>query len=186
MTALPPTITDASVTLTWGAAGQYYGYCTRADVQFEFPDFTSYTTLTASNVGQVISYAAQELQDQLNLKITMPYVGADASILHTLRSINAKLATAELIDRFFQGAEPNLSPAGELRRTWAESIISDVLNGVIQWTGIFGDAVARAEVPLYPLSAGATIQPSPTDPDPATANPTFTMTRPMFSRDTII
>src|SRR5258707_3244543 len=127
MAGLPPTIADGSVTLTFGAAGQYYGYCTIADVGFEFPDKTSFTTLSNSVIGQEIAYAAQELQEQLALKYQMPYVGADAGIQLRLRELNAKLATSNIIDRYFQADEPNLSPAAAERWSYAELVLTDIL-----------------------------------------------------------
>jgi hypothetical protein len=181
--ALPPTILDGSVTLTWGAAGQYYGYCSVADVTYEFPQAATQTMLTPSTVAQEISAAGQEMQDQLNLAYVMPYVGADSGILQTLRQINAKLATANLLDRQFQGSENALSATAAEHRSWAELIIMDVLHGVIQWGAPFGDAVARAEQPLYPSAAGATVMPSPNDSDPYTATAVFTMSRALFRRN---
>lgn len=180
--ALPPTITDASVTLTWGAAGQYYGYCTVADVAYEFPTSANLTQLTHSTIAQEISAAGQEMQDQLNLAYVMPYTGVDAGILQTLRQINAKLATANLLDRQFQGSENALSATAAEQRAWAELILLDVLHGVIQWGPPFGDATPRAEQPLYPTSAGATVMPDPNDSNAYTANPVFTMSRVRFRR----
>lgn len=180
--ALPPTITDATVTLTFGAAGQYYGYCTIADVTYEFPDSADLTLLTHSTIAQEISAAGQELQDQLNLVYVMPYTGSDTGILQTLRQINAKIATANLLDRMFRGSENALSETAAAQRSWAELIILDVLHGNIQWGTPFGDATPRAEQPLYPMSAGATVMPDPNDSDPYTANPVFTMSRARFRR----
>lgn len=186
MAGLPPTIADASVTLSFGAAGVYYGYCTITDVQFEFPDRSSFTTLTNSIVGQEITYAAQEVQEQLALVYQMPYAGTDGGILLRLRDLNAKLATANLIARYFQGSEPNLSPAGDARRQWAEMVLKDILDGVIQWSGQFGDALAQSEKVLYPLSAGATVMPSPDSVDPFAATPVFTMGRTHYRRGGIL
>lgn len=180
--ALPPTIADASVTLTWGAAGQYYGYCTVADVKYEFPTAAGMTQLTNSTIAQEISAAGQELQDQLNLVYSMPYTGADTGITQTLRQINAKLAVANLLDRQFQGSENALSAVAAEHRSWAELIILDLVHGVIQWGPPFGDATPRAEQPLYPTAAGATVMPSPSDSDPYTAAPVFTMSRARFRR----
>lgn len=183
---LPPTIIDNTVTLTFGAAHTYYGYCTFADVNYEFPDEASFTLLTPSAVAQEITYAAQELQDQLILVYQMPYVGTDGGIQLTLRNLNAKLATANLIERYFQGSEPNLSPAGAQRRAWAEAILLDIIHGVIQWATPFGDAVAQSEKVIYPLSAGATVQPDPNNPDPLMSNPVFSMGRTQIRREGVI
>jgi hypothetical protein len=184
MAGLPPTISDGTVTLTFGAAGQYYGYCTIADVGFEFPDKSSFTTLQGnagnSVIAQEITYAAQELQEQLALKYQMPYVGADAGILLRMRELNAKLATSNIIDRYFQADEPNLSPAAAERRSYAELVLTDILDGNIQWASPFGDAVAMAEKPLYPLSAGASIQPDPLFGDQFAQVPIFVMGRTRF------
>lgn len=186
MTALAPTITDASVTLSFGAAGQYYGYCTLLDVDYEFPDKDSFTTLTNSNIGQAITYASNELQTALERYYQMPYVGTDATILLLLRELNAKLAAANLIDRYFQGAEPDLSTAATRLRQFAELLIVDIQNGKIQWAAPFGDAVLMAERPLYPLAAGATVLPDPNSSDPFAANPRFTMGRTKFNRDGVM
>src|SRR5215469_11530632 len=107
--ASPPVITDGTVTLTFGAAGQYYGYCTIADVGFEFPNAASYSTLTASVKGQEVTYAAMELQQMLAQWYVMPYTGSSFMVTNTLRELNAKLAAARIIDRYFSGSEPNMS-----------------------------------------------------------------------------
>ena len=172
MAGLPPTITDPTVTLTWGAAGQYYGYCTIADVQYEFANIEAFTTLTASVIAQEISNAAQEMQDLLDHVYQMPYTGTSANILLTLRDVNAKLATANLIDRYFQGSVPNNSSAAAERRSWAELILHDVLTGAIHWEDPFGDAVARGQLAVYQTSTGATITPNPSMNDLA-AKPIF-------------
>ena len=172
MAGLPPTITDPTVTLTWGAAGQYYGYCTIADVQYEFANIEAFTTLTASVIAQEISNAAQEMQDLLDHVYQMPYIGTSANILLTLRDVNAKLATANLIDRYFQGSVPNNSSAAAERRSWAELILHDVLTGAIHWEDPFGDAVARGQLAVYQTSTGATITPNPSMNDLA-AKPIF-------------
>lgn len=187
---LPPTITDnvttPAIQLTWAPQYTYYGYCTVADVEYEFPDQSLYTTLTPSVVAQEITNAGQELQNTLANLYQMPYSGSDGGILLTLRNINAKLATANLIDRYFQGSEPNLSPAAAERRSWAELILTDVINGTLQWGTPFGDAVALSEKPVYPLSAGATVLPDPNSLDPNTANPIFSMGRTRFSRGRVM
>lgn len=173
--ALPPSISDASVNLTFGAAGVYYGYCTIADVAYEFPNKASYTTLTNSAIAQEIVYAAMEMQVQLDRVYQMPYTGSDGGILLRLRSINVKLATAGLVDRYFQGSEPDMSPAGAERRSWAETNIMDVVNGVEHWETPFGDAIPRVQLPTYNQAAGAQITPTPYDLDPNNANPIFSI-----------
>jgi hypothetical protein len=189
--SLPPQIIDNTnytgvpvsggiLKLTWAASGIYYGYATIADVAYEFPNSDSLSLLTSSAVAQEIAAAAQELQNHLARIYQMPYAGTDGGILHTLRQVNAKLTTANLIERFFQGSEPNLSPAGAERRAWAELILTDIANGVIQWSSPFADAVAMGEKPLYPLSSGASILPDPNTFDPNDAVPFFTMGRNRF------
>lgn len=183
---LPPTIADGSVTLTFGAAGQYYGYCTLADVSFEFPDKSSYTTLTNSTIGQEITYAAGEIQDLLATRYLMPYTGADGGVQLTLRNLNAKLATANIIDRYFQASKPNLSPAAAERRSWVELVLKDILDGVIQWSGTgFGDATTQPEKPSYPLAKGATIMPDPVLGDEFAQTPIFTMGRSRYRRGSV-
>lgn len=187
MTALAPTITDGSVTLSFGAAGQYYGYCTIADVNYEFPDKDSYTTLTNSAIGQAITYTSSvELQPALERLYQMPYTGTDATFLLILREINAKLATADLIDRYFQGAEPDLSVAATRLRQFAELLVVDIQNGKMRFDPPFGDAVVMGELPTYPLSSGATVLPSPNSSDPFAATPRFTMGRTRFNRDGVM
>ena len=182
MAELPPIIPDASVTLTWGAAGQYYGYCTLLDVEYEFANSEAFTTLTASVVGQEISYAAQEMQDLLDHVYEMPYAGTNDGILLTLRDVNAKLAAANIIDRYFQGSVPNSSSAAAERRSWAELILHDLLSGAIHWEYPFGDAVARGQLPVYQTSSGASVTPSPDSGDES-ATPVFSMGRSRYRRD---
>lgn len=175
MAGQPPTITDASVTLTFGPTHQYYGYATIADVTYEFANYSSYTTLTNSVVAQEITYAANELQKQLEHFYTMPYAGSDWSILNTLRELNAKLAAARLIDRYFTASEPNLSPFGLQLRQWVDVKVLDIVNGNEHWETPFGDAVVAAMEPVYDLAAGITVWPNPNAQDPAVACPTFRM-----------
>lgn len=182
--ALPPTIVDATVTLTFGTAGRYYGYCTLADVQFEFNNLDAFTTLTANVVGQEITYAAQEMQDQLAHVYAMPYVGVDSGILLTLRDVNAKLATANILDRYFQGSVPNASPAAAERRHWAETILLDVLHGAIHWETPFGDAVQAGQLPVYQTSTGATVTPNAATQDGGD-KPIFTIGRSSYRRDVL-
>lgn len=181
--ALPPTLTDASVTLTFGTAGQYYGYCTVADVKFEFPNATNFNTLTNSIVAQEITYAAQEMQGVIDAWYQMPYTGSNGAILLQLRDMNAKLATANIIDRYFQGAEPDLSPAAAERRGWVESLLLDLKHGNIHWALPQGDAIARGMKPVYQTSQGAQVFPGPTASDPAAQYPFFGMTATRFTRE---
>lgn len=185
--ALPPTITDGTVTLTFGASGQYYGYCTLADVNFEMPQKANMTTLTNSIIAQEITYAAQELQEQLALKYAMPYTGSDGGILLRLRELNAKLAVANITERYFQASVPNASTWSAERRAWVELMLTDILKGNIQWAGTgFGDATPMSEKPVYPLTAGATVLPDPNAGDDITATPLFTLARFRYKRGTII
>lgn len=187
MAGLPPTIADASVSLTWGGAGVYYGYCTIADVGYEFPDKVNFASLTNSIIAQEITNSAQEMQNALARMYQMPYAGTDGGILLTLRQVNAKLATANILDRFYQGSEPTDSSAAAERRSWAELILTDVLNGQIQWQTPFGDAVPLAEKPVYPSSAGATIYPDPaTVGDPLEASPIFVMGRTRYRQGGVL
>ncbi len=187
MAGLPPTITDATVILTFGAGGVYYGYCEIVDVLFEFPNKAAYVTLTNSVVAQEITYAAQELQQRIDTVYVMPYLGSDAGITLTLREINAKLATANLIDRYFQGAEPDMSPAAAERRSYAELRILDIVNGIDRWGPEVGsDAQPRGMLPQYQISAGATILPDPNSMDPRDAKPVFSMGLSRFRQNDIM
>lgn len=150
---LPPTITDASVTLTWGTAGVYYGYCTIADVTFEFANASAYSKLTNSTVAQEITYAAQELQEVLATTYQMPYAGSDAGILLTLRNVNAKLAAANIAERYFQATVPNASAMAVELRDWAETMVASIQSGLAQWSAPYGDAVPAGEHPVTPKSA---------------------------------
>ncbi len=179
MPGLPPQIVDGAVTLTWGTSGRYYGYCTIADVDFEFADSDAFTTLTASVVGQEITNAAVELQAMLEHVYVMPYAGTDGGILATLRDINAKLATSNLMDRYFQGSVPNESSAAAERRHFAESILVDVLDGHIHWNAPFGDAIPNAQMPVYRVADLAQLSPTPS-PDTA---PVFVMGRSSWRGD---
>ena len=183
MAGQPPTITDASVTLTFGAAGVYYGYATITDVKFEFANVSAYTTLSNSAVAQEITYAANELQKQLEHFYVMPYTGTDWSILATLRELNAKLAAARIVDRYFMASEPDLSPFAAELRQWVDVKLLDIVNGNEHWETPFGDATPQAMQPAYNLASGATVSPSPASSDPATANPTFRMGRNPYRPD---
>lgn len=193
-TTLPPTITDATVTLSFAGVqsgvvtGQYFGYCTIADLKYQLPNIASYGTLTAANapstgvpmngnslLAMEITYAALELQNMLDHHYQMPYAGSNGPILTTLREMNAKLAAARVIDRYFLGGEANASPSAAELRSWVELIVVDLKNGAIRWDAPFGDATPRGMLPVYQTSVGATISPSPYDADPLTANPVFSM-----------
>lgn len=181
--ALPPTITDGTVTLTWGTAGQYYGYCTVADVNFEFANTEAYTTKSNSVVGQEITNAAMELQDILDYVYQMPYAGTNGGILLTLRNINAQLAAANIIDRYFSASLPTASADAAAKRSQAELILHDLVNGAIHWEPPFGDAVAQGQLPIYQQSALAVISPAPGSSD--TAAPVFVMGRSRYRRDVL-
>lgn len=181
--ASPPVITDASVTLTFGAAGQYYGYATIADVKFEFPNAASFSTLTNNVVGQEITYAALELQKMLDHFYVMPYTGTSFNVTTTLREMNAKLTASRIIDRYFSGSEPDLSPAGKAMRDWVELLMTDIENGKLRLEDPWGDATPRAMLPVYNTAAGATIYPNPSIADTTAATPIFTIARPTFKRD---
>lgn len=180
--ALPPVIVDASVTLTWGAAGQYYGYCTIADVEYEFADPDAFMTLTASVRGQEITNAAMEMQETLDYVYRMPYTGANTGILLTLRQMNAKLAFANIMERYFTASAPNASAAALERRMWVSGLLHSLVNGHIRWDDPFGDAVAQGQLPVYQTSSGASITPSPDSGD-ASAKPIFSIGRSRYRRD---
>jgi len=150
---LPPAINDASVTLTFGAPHVYYGYCTVADVTFEFANASAYSKLDSSTVAQEITYAAQELQEVLATTYQMPYAGSDAGILLTLRNVNAKLAAANIAERYFQATVPNASAMAVELRDWAETMVASIQSGLAQWTPPYGDAIPAGEHPTTPRSA---------------------------------
>lgn len=189
---LPPSIADNTVSLPqlagWPPANTYYGYCSIAQVKQEWPSgfLAEMTTLDATSIAQGITYTANEMQDALARYYTMPYVGTDNGVKLTLQQINALLAVAYLIERYFQGGESNVSAAGAERRAMAEAILLDIQSGRIMWGSPFNDAVVQSEKPIYPLSAGATILPDPNSTDPMQANPVFTMGRTQVRRDGIM
>lgn len=182
MPGLPPAIADNSVVLTWRSpATGYYGYCTLADVEFEFVDIDSYTSLTASAVGQEITNAAVEIQELLEHLYVMPYTGTDGGILATLRDINAKLAAANLIDRYFAGSLPNDSSAGVGLRRFAEAIIVDIRTTNIRWDAqVGGDAQPQVTMPVYDKARLAQIYPPP---DSQSNTPRFLIGRSKFRDD---
>ena len=150
---LPPTITDGSVTLTFGAAGVYYGYATIGDVRFEFANAAAFSKLDNSTVAQEITYAAQELQEVISTIYQMPYTGSDPGILLTLRNVNAKLAAANIADRYFAATVPNASQMAVELRDWAETMVASIQSGLVQWGAPYGDAVINGEHPVTPKSA---------------------------------
>ena len=178
MAAMPPTIIDGSVTLTWGTAGQYYGYCTIADVKFEFTGSQQalYKSLTNSVIGQEITYAAIQIQKQLEHFYVMPYTGSDLVLLATLRQMTAWLAFANIYDKFFIATAPDESPGAAHRRGWVESKILDVVQGTERWDPPFADAVANAMNPVYDHSVGAFVYPNQRSIDPNVSTPIFSMT----------
>lgn len=184
MSALPPTISDASVTLTFGTAGQYYGYCTIADVDYEFANLAGFTTMNSSVKAQAITYAGLELQESLDNLYVMPYTGADLGILTTLRLMNAKLAAAKLIERYFTGAagSPNHSEAAMVLRGEVHERVVAIDSGIVRWSTPFGDATARAKLPVYNRATGLTITPNPQSGD-TSATPIFTIGRDQYRKD---
>jgi len=173
---LAPTITDASVTLTWGPAGQYYGYCTIADVVYEFANAQNMPKLTPDVMGQEITYASQEMQEVLATTYEMPYAGSDPGILLTLRNINAKLAAANIADRYFQATVPNASDMATEKRNFAETLLADIQHGLVQWAPPLGDAVPMGERPAYPQSGLTQGSPNPGQMDRG-ARPIFRIGR---------
>lgn len=178
---LPPTITDASVTLTFGVAGVYYGYATIADVKFEFANSASFSKLDNSTVAQEITYAAQELQEVLATTYQMPYAGSDAGILLTLRNVNAKLAAANIAERYFAATVPNASQMAVELRDWAETMVASIQSGLVQWVAPYGDAVPTAEHPTTPKSALTQGSPNPGQDDSG-RDPIFRIGRDMRFR----
>ena len=189
MTASPPVITDASVTLTFGAAGQYYGYCTLADVRYEFPAIGNYPSLAVgatgnTNIAQEITYAALDLQSVLNHYYVMPYAGSDWMILNTLRLMNAKQALARLLDRYQQGEQEAASGVALQVKAEVAAFITDLREGVVRWDAPFGDATPQAMLPVYDQARGLTISgSSPSSADPNAQAPIFTIGRTRFRTD---
>lgn len=197
-TTLPPTITDALVTLTYAgvqpgvSAGQYFGYCTVADVRYEFPDIAEMKDLSTDNatsrsiIAQEITASASEIQEMIDPFYQMPYAGTNGPILLKLRQMNAKLAVANLIEHYFQGSEPNMSPWAAARRAWVELQVTDLKNGVVRWDTPFGDATARALAVVYDpstaLLVGGTAVLGPQQDDQA-SSPIFTISRNRFRQN---
>lgn len=178
-TALPPTISDGSVTLTQVgvipgiSAGQYFGYCTIAGVKYEFPNIAEQpqlidATYGTSRIAQEIFGAAIEIQAELDQYYVMPYTGSSANILAQLWDMNAKLAVARIIKRFFNGEDTQASVAAEEREQWVADMYHSIKDGSIRWdagaTPAFGDAVARAMLPVYDTASGITVFPNATTP----------------------
>jgi hypothetical protein len=186
MVAMPPTITEVGVTLTFNpanptagtpAANTYYGYCNVAQVKYLFTtNLTAMASgLTDSIIAEAITEAAIELQKQLEHFFLMPYAGSDPVILSTLMELNRKLAFANIYSRYFAGSAPDESPAAEAARQWYDLKITDIVNGAEQWLTPFGDATAQAMAPMYDLAAGASIMPNPQLADRNAATPIFSI-----------
>ena len=181
--ALPPAITDNAVTLPANPGGfnppnhTYYGYCVVAQAQQEIPGdlLATMTNTNQTAWAQVVTYAAIEVQNQLARFYVMPYTGTDQGILLALSEMNAKMAAAEAINRYYRGAEPQASAMAAALRGYVEALVTDLEDGRIRWQFPFGDAVPNPEMTVYPLAAGATIQPSPFSSDIWAAAPIFSM-----------
>lgn len=179
MAGLPPTITDATVTLkaTWATAGQYYGYCTVDELTtYEMPNYANYQQLSGNSgrsvVAQAITDAAMlDLESMIGQHYVLPYAGTDLGVKAVLGILNRKLAAANLFDRMLQGVEPAASPTATLLRHDAELIVTDILTGVIDWSDVT-DITARARKPVFDRATGATIIPNPTM-DGTGATPVF-------------
>lgn len=190
-TALPPAITDATVTLTFAgvipgvATGHYYGYCTIADVKYEFtnlsefPELTDATAAPAMNgntrIAMEITGAAMELQAELDQFYVMPYTGTAAFVLLQLNELNKKLAAARIFKRFFRGAEPDMSPAADRLEQDVAAFFHSIKEGSVRWDAPWGDATSRAMLPSYDLASGLSITPSPSAAD-GSQNTIFTIT----------
>lgn len=182
MTALPPAITDNTVTMTWGPNHTYYGYCTIANVLFLFTNEANMQAkaLPPSVVAEEISYTAiNSLQPVLALYYEMPYVGTDDTVLSILREINAMFAAVQLIDRY-QAANGTVSPAAALWQHRVTGIVTDIQNGLIRLGPPFGDAVPMSDLPTYPRASLVTVSPNPTLHPSQKA--VFGMRRPRFRR----
>ena len=198
-TSLPPTITDALVILTYAgvqpgvSAGQYFGYCAVLDVRYEFPDINEMKDLSVDNaasrsiIAQEITSAASEIQEMLDPYYQMPYAGSNGPILLKLRQMNAKLAVANIIEHYFQGSEPNMSPWAAARRAWVELQVTDLKNGIVRWDPPIGDATPRALLVTYDPSTaflvGGTALTGAT-PDDQASTPIFTVSRNRFRQNT--
>lgn len=205
MGSRPPTITDANVTLpaSWGAAGQYYGYCTVADVRAELSTFNlqSWADLGATSPGpgnssfgngdsiiawQITLAASLDVDAMLARYYQMPYVGSDTTVLDLLRIINTKLAAARLAELYQLGNTGEETPLAQALKTEGETYIIDIQEGHIPWGPPFNDAQPMGDKPIYPLSALAQVQPNPGNADDS-AVPIFTIGSAIrFRRDTLM
>jgi len=184
---LPPKITDATVDLTfdfiWDGAtyssGSYFGYCSIADVQYEWASLTGFTTLTSSVIAQEICYAAIELQERLGTAYTMPYSGSHQGILTKMREMNAKLAFARVVNRYYTGnsTSANHSEAAAEKMEWVNHQGEGILSGHIRWDAPFGDATGTARLPVFSKAAASSASPDPASGD-SSANPIFSLTDP--------
>lgn len=186
MAELPPLIVDNSVTLTYSftygtttyASGAYYGYCTIADVKYEDPSVAVKSGMTNNVIAQEIAYAAVQLDEFIHYVYVMPYAGNDHRILQRLRELNAKLAAANLWDRFLNQAEPTAgSPASVRLRQYVHEVVGDIVSGAIRWDAPFGDATPQARTPVYDVSTQVSVTPDPNAGDDS-ADPIFTLMSP--------
>lgn len=189
-TALPPTITDADVTLREvGAipgisAGQYFGYCTVAGVAYEFanlaemPQITgSPTATTKSRIAQEIFGAAVELQAELDHYYVMPYTGSSPNILAQLFDLNAKLAAARILKRLFANQETAQSAGVAELDAWVSEFYHAISAGKVRWDDPFGDATPRVMLQVYDLASGLAGFPSEASGD-ASKEPLFRLGQP--------
>jgi hypothetical protein len=187
MASSPPKIVDNSVTLTFAvdgiSSGAYWGYCTLADISYEFVRVASFTTLTNSVIGQEITGAAFELHQLLDHLYVMPYTGSNSGILESLRNMNAWLTVGRIVNRYYSGAEPDLSLWAAERHQWVAGKIEDLRTGIENWDTPFGDAVVQAQKPVYQLSKAAFGYPNPNATDPNAQTPIFTIGRTPFKSD---
>lgn len=187
MASSPPKITDNTVTLTYSVDGvsshAYWGYCTLADVAYEFVKISSYTTLTASAQGQEITGAAFELHQLLDHLYAMPYTGTNSGILTSLRNMNVWLAVSRIVERYFSGNEPDLSIWAAERAHWVAGKIEDLRTGIEIWYAPFGDATAQGQAPVYQLSTAAFVYPNPNATDTNAQNPIFTIGRTSYNNN---
>lgn len=197
-TALPPTITDATITLPFATyipgvtAGHYYGYCKIDFVRTLYPAISEQSQLTNDATGNTriateIFGAAVEIQDELDHYYAMPYSGTSDVILSTLMEMNAKLAVARLLDRMYVGQEGGRSEIAGHYRQHVTDLYFSIRNGSIRWDTPWGDATARAQLPVYDLSTASTISPNPNDLSDPGSVPKFQMGgRTAFSREGIM
>jgi hypothetical protein len=189
-TILPPKITDGTVSLSFGfiwdgvtypaspsVTGAYFGYCTINDVDYEFANLSGFKSLSSSVVAQEICYGAIELQETLQFIYSMPYSGTNQNILTKLREMNAKLAFARLVDRYYTANSPNHSEAAALKRDWVNHQVGQLIDGVVRWDTPFGDAVGTARLPVFNRAAVSGGKPDPNSGD-SSADPIFSLTAP--------